>query len=540
MDIKIQIPEIPEEEQTPTVKALLNIISQCVQIIEMRDKEIQLLKDEIARLKGRSPRPKIKASKLEEDIVKKAPRSRKDRQKKKKKSTTKYEEVVIKAENIPANSRFKGYKNYTIQNIEMNSKTIVYRRECWKTLDGKYIIASLPDEVCGHYGAELKQYILHLNYDLNVPHELIVNSLHELGIKISAGQLNTILTEGHELFHEEKEALLKTGMEVSDYISVDDTGARHNGKNGYCTHIGNELFSYFKSTESKSRINFLRILRGRNTDYVLSEESFEYMARQKLPSDKRKRLMGKLHQKFDTDDKWEEFLKITGIRSEKETTIVTEAAMMGSILSHGINKDLVILSDDAGQFEIFILLHALCWIHAERKLTYIVPINDYHKKIVDDMRGKIWDLYQGLKNYKKSPAEDTKQFLEHQFDVIFSQTTEFEDINNALYLIRQNKKELLMVLNRPEIPLHNNISENSIRIYVTKRKIHGGTRSEAGRNCRDTFMSLKKTCRKLNISFWEYILDRLKKTYIIPPLNELLSRSLIKQSIFPPECASTF
>jgi len=273
MDIKIQIPEIPEEEKTPTVKALLNIISQCVQIIEMRDKEIQLLKDEIARLKGRSPRPKIKASKLEEDIVKKAPRSRKDRQKKKKKSTTKYEEVVIKAENIPANSRFKGYKNYTIQNIEMNSKTIVYRRECWKTLDGKYIIASLPDEVCGHYGAELKQYILHLNYDLNVPHELIVNSLHELGIKISAGQLNTILTEGHELFHEEKEALLKTGMEVSDYISVDDTGARHNGKNGYCTHIGNELFSYFKSTESKSRINFLRILRGRNTDYVLSEES---------------------------------------------------------------------------------------------------------------------------------------------------------------------------------------------------------------------------------------------------------------------------
>lgn len=250
--------------------------------------------------------------------------------------------------------------------------------------------------------------------------------------------------------------------------------------------------------------------------------------------------MGKLHQKFDTDDKWEEFLKITGIRSEKETTIVTEAALMGSILSHGINKDLVILSDDAGQFEIFILLHALCWIHAERKLTYIVPINDYHKKIVDDMRGKIWDLYQGLKNYKKSPAEDTKQFLEHQFDVIFSQTTEFEDINNALYLIRQNKKELLMVLNRPEIPLHNNISENSIRIYVTKRKIHGGTRSEAGRNCRDTFMSLKKTCRKLNISFWEYILDRLKKTYIIPPLNELLSRSLIKQSIFSPECASTF
>lgn len=526
MGAKIQIPEIPEEELTPTVKALLDIISQCVQIIESQKVEIQLLKDEIALLKGRSPKPKIKASTLDGDILKKKLRTRKDRKKRQKKSTTTYQEVKLKPDSVPLGSKFKGYKNFSVQNIEIKSHTIIYRREFWISPEGKYIIASLPDEVNGHYGVKLKQHILHLNYDLNVPQKLILESLIELGIQISAGQLNNILTEGHDLFHDEKEELLETGLQMSQYVSVDDTGARHNGKNGYCTHVGNDFFSYFKSTESKSRINFLKLLRGRNKDYVLSEESFEYMSMQKLPPDRENRLIGKLNKKFDTDKEWDEFLRMTGIRSEKEIRIVTEAALMGSIISHGINKDLVILSDDAGQFEILILLHALCWLHAERKLTVIVPINDFQKKILDDIRTLIWEFYQKLKEYKLSPDDDKVLSLENQFDKIFSQKTEFEDINKALYLIQQNKKELLLVLKRPEVPLHNNISENSIRIYVTKRKVHGGTRGESGQKCRDTFMSLKKTCRKMGISFQEYIQDRLIGSYKIPPLSNILIRSI--------------
>lgn len=526
MEIKIQIPEIPEEELTPTVKALLNIISQCVQIIESQKKEIQLLKDEIARLKGTTPKPKIKPSTLDKDLLEKKLRTRKERKKRQKKTTTKYQEIKLKPDNIPEGSKFKGYKNFTVQNIEIQSNTILYRRECWITPDGKFIIAPLPTEVNGRYGVELKQYILHLNYDLNVPQNLILESLEELGIQISAGTLNNILTQGHDVFHNEKEELLETGLKLSSFVSVDDTGARHNGKNGYCTHIGNELFSYFKSTESKSRINFLKLLRGRNKDYVLSEESFEYMSMQKLPSGRQNRLTGKLNKKFDTDEEWREFLMMAGIRSEKEIRIATEAALMGSIMQHGINKDIVILSDDAGQFEILILLHALCWLHAERRLTVIVPINDFQKKILDNIRGMLWNFYQELKTYKQSPSEETKLQLENRFDIIFSQKTDFEEINNALHLIRKNKKELLLVLERPEVPLHNNLSENSIRIYATKRKVHGGTRSESGRDCRDTFMSLKKTCRKLGISFQEYIKDRLIGSYNIPPLCDILSRSI--------------
>lgn len=95
-------------------------------------------------------------------------------------------------------------------------------------------------------------------------------------------------------------------------------------------------------------------------------------------------------------------------------------------------------------------------------------------------------------------------------------------LNLALKRLYENKDDLLLVLDRPEIPLHNNLSENDIREYVKRRKISGSTRSEAGRRARDTFTSLKKTCRKLAISFWDYIQDRLSNKNKIAPLPELI------------------
>ena len=84
------------------------------------------------------------------------------------------------------------------------------------------------------------------------------------------------------------------------------------------------------------------------------------------------------------------------------------------------------------------------------------------------------------------------------------------------------KFTLLMVLEHPDIPLHNNLSENDIREYVKKRKISGSTRSDSGRRCRDTFTSLKKTCRKLGISFWEYLKDRITGQNAIARLPDLI------------------
>jgi hypothetical protein len=105
--------------------------------------------------------------------------------------------------------------------------------------------------------------------------------------------------------------------------------------------------------------------------------------------------------------------------------------------------------------------------------------------------------------------------------------TSIATLNQALNRLYKNKSELLMVLERPEIPLHNNAAENAIREYVKKRKISGGTRSEAGCKCRDTFTSLKKTCRKLGVSFWEYLKDRIGKLNLIPDLSDLIRQQTL-------------
>ena len=72
------------------------------------------------------------------------------------------------------------------------------------------------------------------------------------------------------------------------------------------------------------------------------------------------------------------------------------------------------------------------------------------------------------------------------------------------------------------VQLHNNASESDIREYVTRRKISGTTRSEAGRQARDTLVGLKKTCRKLGLSFWQYLLSRVHGDDRIPPLPEVI------------------
>lgn len=174
------------------------------------------------------------------------------------------------------------------------------------------------------------------------------------------------------------------------------------------------------------------------------------------------------------------------------------------------------------------LLHALCWIHAERSINKITPVSEKGREDLEEIRSKLWWLYGDLKAYKVNPDPAESERIEQLFDEIFTTKTHSTSLNNALKRIYNNKSELLLVLEHPEIPLHNNLSENDIREYVRRRKISGGTRSEAGRRSRDTFASLKKTCRKHGVSFWEYLKDRLAKTQLIPKLAELIRNRSIQ------------
>jgi hypothetical protein len=202
--------------------------------------------------------------------------------------------------------------------------------------------------------------------------------------------------------------------------------------------------------------------------------------------------------------------------------IATEGALLGSVLSHGVPADLAVVADDAGQFQV--LCPAACWVHAARALDQLLALTPAHEAAVEAVRAQFWELYRGLKAYRDHPDPEERAVLTARFEALVEQETCYHRLNLVLQHWGRRQDELLRVLERPEVPLHNNLSERDLRDYVIARKVHGGTRSDLGRRCRDTFTSLYKTCGKLGLSFWDYLCDRLAPTPAVPPLAELVGR----------------
>ena len=217
----------------------------------------------VSREKRGSPRlspaslvPKEKAPQPEEDAQESPGGENCDSQKKKKRpgSTKRHKtaelpihetKVIQPIEEIPPGSEFKGYQDYTVQELIVRPHNILYRLVRWKTPTGEYLRGKLPEAVLqmGHFGLTLKSYLLYQYHHCHVTQPKLLQQMDEWGIDISSGQLNRILVEDQEKYHGEKQDILRVGLRVSSYINTDDTGARHQGVNSYCTQIGNEWFA---------------------------------------------------------------------------------------------------------------------------------------------------------------------------------------------------------------------------------------------------------------------------------------------------------
>jgi hypothetical protein len=524
MKMPYTIPTVSLGEQTATVKLLLGIIESQQIMLAAQGEQIELLKEEIKRLKGHKGKPKIRPSQMNKEGKKEPKGKRAGSDKRQKTAALKiHEEKKIPVDNLPEGAVFKGYQDYISQDLIIRAHNTLYRLERWKLPDGTYRTASLPADVKGHhFGSVLRSFIDYQHHKQHVTQPALLDQLRSFGIDISAGQLNHLLTETKEMFHQEKKEILSTGLAVSSYINVDDTGARHKGKNGYCTHIGNEFFAWFESTGSKSRINFLELLRAGHQDYVVDENALDYMKKQKLPQTPRGVLGSKMGC-FSDKESWEKHLDDLGVTMPRHRQIATEGALVGSVLSHGFHVDMKIISDDAGQFNIF--EHGLCWLHSERKINALIPFSDSHVNDIKEIRSQFWEIYARLTAYKLSPVDKEKRAIQKKFDKMCATKTSSASLNQVLKRLYKNREELLLVLKYPNLPLHNNLSERDIREYVKKRKISGSTRSDEGRRSRDTFASLRKTCLKLKVNFWDYLVDRHSKAFAIPQLSQLVHQA---------------
>ena len=525
--IKIAGIEVPPEERTPLVEHLLRIIAQL-------QAENAQMRDEIARLKGLPSRPKLRPSTLNESHPNPS-RKRKRRGKRpgsakrqKTEALVIHETIEVPLVGLPEGTRQNGYEDFVVQELHIETHNVRYRRLRYVLPDGTCRTAPLPAHVKGHFGPELHSYVLYQYHQNHVTQPLIREELSDFGIDISAGQIDRLLSVGHEAFHAEKDALLPAAREVCSYFQTDDTGARHQGKNAYTTVIANPFFASFTTTPSKNRVNFLKLLCAPHEEYVLSEDALLYMEYQGLSASLLSRMAGVVRKGgcvVADEAAWQKQLETWNIQADKPRRIVTEGALFGTLMQHELYLGQPLISDDAGQFKILGLFHGLCWLHAERSLTKLLPMNRRDRAAVERVRDAVWKYYQRLRKYRETPTPQRKAALERDFDRLFTQRTGFVDLNEALRRIHAKRDDLLLVLDRPEIPLHNNLSEGDIREWAKKRKISAGTRSEVGRRCRDTFISLKKTCRKLGVSFWRYLQDRIYGKHEVAPLPDLIRQA---------------
>lgn len=333
------------------------------------------------------------------------------------------------------------------------------------------------------------------------------------------------MTQGLDGFHAEDAAVLHAGLISASYVTVDDTGARHANRNFHTTHIGGEYFTAFRTAPSKSRLNFLALLRGNYQDYVLNDAAFAFLEDRQVDPVLLEPLKRQEPQRFANQVPFLGHLAEHGIDIFDRDIIrpFAEAGIWGAIRHHGLVGNAVIVSDDAGQFRVG--THALCWVHAERLLQKLMPATPRQMEQVETIRELVWLFYKLLKDYQRKPSRRAAHALEIRFDRIFSIRTGYGDLDKLLSRLKRRKVELLRVLERPETPLNTNASERDLRGFVVKRKISGGTVSRDGRQARDSMLGLMKTCQKLGLSFWHYLGDRLgiaTSHPAIPPLATMI------------------
>jgi hypothetical protein len=489
------------------------LVIQLLTRVAALEEEITRLRAENARLKDLPKKPKLAASGMDRatDLdtrseAKRVGRGRRHKERGSKRTPPVTQERTLTVE-VPAGSRRRGYQTYTVQDLVLAPQLIRFRRERWVTPEGLEIVAPLPPEVTGHFGPGVARFILMQHVQGQVTVERLLNQLTSLGRRISKGQIIALLNRHKDAFHLEKDSLLEAGLETARWVTVDDTGARHAGHHEYTTHVGDTRLAWFATRSSKSRLNFLNLLRAGHPDYAINAAAVAYLVEHNVSETVIAGLLAHEHRSFVDEVAWTAHLDSFGFATGHRR-LITEAAVVGSIVARGLLTDTVIVSDDAGQFNVF--THALCWIHAERHLRRLVCVTDEHQRLVAIQRQLIWWFYADLKRDKEEPTPARRAALRARFDRIFSRVTGFAALDETVVRIAANKTELLRVRDRPEIPLHTNGSENDIRTAVITRRISGETRSEDGKKARDTFLSLLKTCSKLAISFWDYLGDRLK------------------------------
>ena len=528
------INEIKDPKAQGIISVLLNIIECSMQDNKQYLKTIQSQRDEINKLKGEQGKPSVRPQTSSNNNNHSSDDDRNKRQKKKKKKPRKRKKDIIKpnrsvilgldTSELPSDIINKGYKSIVIQDIKITVDNIEFFRQVYYSpSQKKTFIAPLPKGYEGEYGPGLKSIALSLYHDANITQPALKRFFNTAGVIISASTVSRILTDKNEIFHLEKEDIVDAGFKAP-YQQIDDTSARINGKNHYVHILCNPFYTAYFTRPKKDRLTLLEILCREDLKFELNQESFALMLELGLPEARLHELKGIASEgtfsRAEIDAALlEMFPNPKKQKANRRRILEASALVYYRNLDHALK---FLMCDDAAQFNLLALHKALCWIHDGRHYKKLRPLVPAHIKILNDFSEKYWDFYQKLLEYTESPTKAVALQLEKEFDDLFSTKTGYDLLDKRIAVTLSKKEELLLPLQFPFLPLHNNESEGGAQYQARSRDIHLQTKNEKGTKAKDTFGTIVMTARKLGVNVYDYIQDRITGKFNIPSLASLI------------------
>jgi hypothetical protein len=522
---------IEDEGLRQVVITLMNLVETLSAKVVEQAEEIQRLRDENNRLKGEQSKPTFAPKKptplLSSEQERHVSKAHRKANKHAQITIDRVEVLKVQKERLPADAQFKGYEEVIVQDIEVRSHNIRFRKEKYSSpSQKKTYLADLPTGYKGQFGPGVRAWVLSLYYASGMSEPKILDLLHTVGMSISAGQLSGMLIKDQEQFHAESAAVLKAGLASSPWQHLDSTSTTVNGKNHQCHILCNSLYTSYSTLPTKDRLSLLRVLQGgADPVFQMNALAIELLAQ------------------LGVSAKWQGLLPVllspdqTYTQDQLDTMLDRYLPAQGDNLRKRIKEALAIatyrtqtvypvvellLCDDAPQFNALTVQLALCWIHEYRHYKKLMPRFLAHRDILLRFSQDFWTFYRRLLAYRDHPCEREAHALRATFELLFGQCSGYDQLDARKAMTLAKKEPLLMVLSHPEILLHNNPAELGARQRVRKRDVSLQARTPEGITAWDTFQTLVETANKLGVNIAEYFHDRICQTNVVPALATLL------------------
>lgn len=528
IDLGIDLDAITDPNIRTAITQLFNLVEKLASENDKLRAENQALRDEVARLKGEQGQPHIRgrnrsdiSSEQERKATGQSPKAKGS--KNARLTITRTETVAIDRSTLPADAVSKGYDTSIVQDLVITTDVIELKRETYYSPSRhRSFTAPVPAGYEGGFGPRLKAVAILLKTIGNMTESPIAKVFESFGVNMSKSSVDRILLKDKEPFHDEKQAIFTAGITATSYQHIDDTAARVRGVNQHSHVICNPYYSAFFTREHKDRLTVLTILSGVDSSeklpYLWNSEANVILTAMGWPN-KHDLLPRGRPLAYD-----ELTLFCSGQNLSKTYTARLREAM--AIAAYHERTDIPVVSifmaDDAPQFKLLTELLALCWIHDGRHYKKLHPLLVRHRKQLDDFLGQYWSFYHELLDYKADPSPERALVLTERFNTLFTTKTGYDQLDGRIVKTLAKKKELLLVLEYPELPLHNNPAELGARAQVRKRDVSLHTMTDEGTKVVDTFLTITETAKKLGVNLYDYLLDRITGAYRMPSLADVI------------------